>query len=1623
MKITAIAVVLCMLLCTVSPIIYDWSEDHAVDSYATDDDVTKLYVSLGDSVANGYGMVDYYGNTVNNPDDNSKWVQYSGFLSNAERAYPKQILNELKIESSDWELLQLAVSGMRTNELVYLLDLGGKDAYTDSGFGDRLSHMESSLSNKFSELTDYVKKTGEDGLKELYQNSLKMADIITLNMGMNNIGTAITETLEHFMYVPGLESAKWGRDINFNVFDDTQYEEYLDEFEILKSKVLSEFNESGLNIDEEFTPGITYGQLVKLIERVIDQIIYGALTYISGYDLVLGYILKYNPECEIYTIDMYNILEGVDFTFNGIEIPLSYMYGKVIDTLNMYVNNVSVYSYYDNVHSVSFETSPSTYIEELTWYGESLSSIFRDYFVGENKVIDYIEKDTESKDEISVNLGTEIKLDLKGIRDVESIELVELLALKSLVDKNNVNIMNDLQNLIQNNAVMNIYIRCLIGTGIYCHPSEAGHEEIKDRILEVRNSEKKIEAPWSWYGAIVEMGGLENAYNKISADLQDTYNQVIGVISNIVSEEKVNELKVVFAKIDQNLNTLENAVDVNEIKEAGESLDENVSEAVAIIKEIMGEIKDSDGLNELYGMLDSSKAVLEAAVASVKEAIENVSEFVLSEITEFDENIGFDNVIALGLGMLPEEVRAYVIAFGTEVYTETEEFKTSLKTAVELGDEGEVSQLIEEYRAFVEQKIPKLKPILQSLGIDTDEIDSIIKAEYYKAIAEIEIIETQITEEINNAASQIWSESVSPSIDRINSIFSNVTEVVAEHVFNEIKSAVDSYIIELEGDFNAIKELLDAGQIDAYGALSMIMDKFKTDVGELGAYIESIGFDVDVYLAEIYNFIDLIEGTIENAIDITFDVIEQVQEIIDNVKATIEMTFGTIDEIVKTVEEIISNVDEMVAEIQKDVSAFIESNAEAISFIIEKIDALINAIIAEFMYLQTYVELIENEIYEIIVVIETTYESFIGGAEFAENQIAALIESIETNVESIVGHLSVAIDSVCNSKFVDNVKHVIMITGAACEFAFDIAQYEEVDEITGPKGNAVYIGGVFANRIKGNSSFVQMGEVENLADYDNLIVEADAESMMNILRDALGIMNNIYNLGLVGISYVEPDFTDYESVLGESASIMNEIDSYVEDVCDILTELDSTLDIPKEIVAPLAKSIVYYYVETFIELECINGLKNAESNMILIGAYNIFKGSTLSVPGGLSFEIGDIYEVITDCINMLFSEYAEERDNVIFINVNDYIKPIYPARIDSVDVATLIKVGFVPNENLNKNLIDSITAVKTYVDGLFRESAPGGNQGGSGNNNPIDPGSSPSGPSTPSTPSTPVNPESPVDREDGEYTESDGTKVDVTTNTDGSKDIIIESADGSVTSEITVTKDKSGKEVLEVTTVVDVKEDIDMSVVDKAISQISFATGGKDADVEIVFEVESSKGTISVDLNEEAIDKIVDSGAEVTIRNGDVSITFSEKVLDLIEGKDKDASLEISHADEEDMTDKQKDVVGDHVAFEINLTVGDERIHKLGGHVEVSLPFTPEEGMNHKNIKAVHVDDEGKKTKKDSKYESSRKAVIMTTDHFSVFMIDEVEPSSSGNTPLLIVGAIAVIIVVALGIGVYFRRQ
>ena len=56
----AILVISCMLACAVSPVVTTWSNDASdVTAHGGDDDAF-VYVSLGDSMVSGFGMIDYY---------------------------------------------------------------------------------------------------------------------------------------------------------------------------------------------------------------------------------------------------------------------------------------------------------------------------------------------------------------------------------------------------------------------------------------------------------------------------------------------------------------------------------------------------------------------------------------------------------------------------------------------------------------------------------------------------------------------------------------------------------------------------------------------------------------------------------------------------------------------------------------------------------------------------------------------------------------------------------------------------------------------------------------------------------------------------------------------------------------------------------------------------------------------------------------------------------------------------------------------------------------------------------------------------------------------------------------------------------------------------------------------------------------------------------------------------------------------------------------------------------------------------------------------------------------------------------------------------------------------------
>ena len=116
------------------------------------------YVSIGDSVMSGWGLDDYKARGT-----------YIVANENVEGSTPVLVGNGLGGKTT-----QLHMPGVRTNEVLYMLDDNYSDWALDAGMYNDLSNGTYS-------------KEELDSKKELYRESIRNADVITLDVGFNDI--------------------------------------------------------------------------------------------------------------------------------------------------------------------------------------------------------------------------------------------------------------------------------------------------------------------------------------------------------------------------------------------------------------------------------------------------------------------------------------------------------------------------------------------------------------------------------------------------------------------------------------------------------------------------------------------------------------------------------------------------------------------------------------------------------------------------------------------------------------------------------------------------------------------------------------------------------------------------------------------------------------------------------------------------------------------------------------------------------------------------------------------------------------------------------------------------------------------------------------------------------------------------------------------------------------------------------------------------------------------------------------------------------------------------------------------------------------------------------------------
>ena len=354
--------------------------EHADDHEHKTIDGVVNYVSLGDSMTNGYGMEGY--------DHNSGVEDY------ADNAYPNQFADLLQVIYGEVNHAQLAMSGIRTEDIHWLLEFDYNDReaidmidnmtpgdkYKDENWdldlwrskfssGDRWTlreicnhtrtdatfahiagvyYKDNPECEKHEKLVEFPDSVREDGsysraekiavIAKYYQEQVAAADIMTLSVGNGNIGVF-----------------GFGRILETIGFDNSNTHESYDYTEILH-ECTTEMRAKLLGMINEIKPSLVdAGYSADLVNVAL----YIAVSLAMNYAGTLDAILKMNSDVEIILVPVMNTFGSPEGGFE--EGSLGAMMEYVVDPINQFIAALPTYMQVTN-HGV-YENAKFYYAE------------------------------------------------------------------------------------------------------------------------------------------------------------------------------------------------------------------------------------------------------------------------------------------------------------------------------------------------------------------------------------------------------------------------------------------------------------------------------------------------------------------------------------------------------------------------------------------------------------------------------------------------------------------------------------------------------------------------------------------------------------------------------------------------------------------------------------------------------------------------------------------------------------------------------------------------------------------------------------------------------------------------------------------------------------------------------------------------------------------------------------------------------------------------------------------------------------------------------------------------------------------------------------------------------------
>lgn len=165
----------------------------------------------------------------------------------------------------------------------------------------------------------------------------------------------------------------------------------------------------------------------------------------------------------------------------------------------------------------------------------------------------------------------------------------------------------------------------------------------------------------------------------------------------------------------------------------------------------------------------------------------------------------------------------------------------------------------------------------------------------------------------------------------------------------------------------------------------------------------------------------------------------------------------------------------------------------------------------------------------------------------------------------------------------------------------------------------------------------------------------------------------------------------------------------------------------------------------------------------------------------------------------------------------------------------------------------------------------------------------------------------------------------------------------------------------------------------EAVLEIKIAASKDDAK-----ELKKVDTTLPSSILKKAEEKKID---KVSVDTGFAKISLPPSIIS--SKTNEIVSISAAKVDTAAINQNAKAAVGDNPVFDFDLKVGDKKLGSFSKPVEVAVPYTIKNGVNHEKVTTFYINDKGQLENIIGFYDSNSGAVKFETKHFSQYVVKE----------------------------------